>query len=243
MNTPNRLNIDAAALTSSLRRLSEPSGDTNLHDAVRAVIDACVTLFTVDGSGLMVADDQGQLRYAVATDGPGRLLEKSQLETGQGPCIDTFVHDRITIVDDIEHDERYPEIATDLAAAGVRAVLGVPVRLGGLPIGSLDVYKHGAHGWDESEREALRSYGRVLEATISAAVAADRAGELADQLGYALENRVPIERGIGFLMGRDGLDHAAAFNRLRRSARSSRRRIGEVAEALLRDGRLPGETP
>jgi hypothetical protein len=34
-----------------------------------------------------------------------------------------------------------------------------------------------------------------------------------------------------------------AFDRLRTSARSSRRKIGEVAEALLRTGRLPGEHP
>jgi AmiR/NasT family two-component response regulator len=42
-------------------------------------------------------------------------------------------------------------------------------------------------------------------------------------------------------MARDGLDQTAAFDRLRRAARSSRRRIGHVADELLRSGRLPGE--
>ena len=42
-----------------------------------------------------------------------------------------------------------------------------------------------------------------------------------------------IERAIGLLMGRDGVDGATAFNELRRAARSSRRRVNAVAEALL----------
>jgi AmiR/NasT family two-component response regulator len=42
-------------------------------------------------------------------------------------------------------------------------------------------------------------------------------------------------------MGRDGLDHADAFNRLRRASRNTRRRVGEVAEELLRTGTLPDE--
>ena len=38
----------------------------------------------------------------------------------------------------------------------------------------------------------------------AAAVAAQNAGELAAQLQYALDYRVIIERGVGYLMARDG---------------------------------------
>jgi AmiR/NasT family two-component response regulator len=120
-------------------------------------------------------------------------------------------------------------------------MLGVPVYLSGLPVGSLDVYLDTPHMWDRIEQRALRSYADVVGSMMEAALTAHQAGELADQLNYALEHRVPIERGIGYLMARDGLDHADAFNRLRRSARNARRRIGEAAEELLRTGALPDE--
>ena len=42
-----------------------------------------------------------------------------------------------------------------------------------------------------------------------------------------------IERAIGLLMGRDGVDGPSAFNELRRAARNSRRRVSEVAEEVL----------
>ena len=48
-----------------------------------------------------------------------------------------------------------------------------------------------------------------------------RTGELAAQLQYALDYRVIIERGVGYLMARDGLDSMTAFNRLRRAARDT----------------------
>ena len=51
--------------------------------------------------------------------------------------------------------------------------------------------------------------------------------------------RVVIERATGFLMASERLDAVQAFDRLRQSARSSRRKIGAVAEELLRTGRLP----
>lgn len=42
-----------------------------------------------------------------------------------------------------------------------------------------------------------------------------------------------IERAVGLLMGRDGLEQPEAFNRLRQAARSAGREVGDVARELL----------
>jgi GAF domain-containing protein len=234
-------NVDAKALAASLSRLQQqPEGHT-LSGSLQQVVDACVQLFTVTGSGLMVADAQSVLRYAVATDGPGQELEDVQLEAGEGPCVLAFVADQLVETEDASADPRWPSIADRIRPLGIRGMLGVPVHLSGIPIGSLDVYLDVPHAWDGSEQRALSRYADVVEVMIETALAADRAGELAEQLNYALDYRVPIERGVGYLMARDGIDHAQAFNRLRLAARSSRRRIGDVAEQLLQTGRLPQE--
>jgi AmiR/NasT family two-component response regulator len=56
-----------------------------------------------------------------------------------------------------------------------------------------------------------------------------------------LDYRVIIERGVGYLMARDGLDSMTAFNRLRRAARDTQSKIGDVAQRLVSSGRLPTE--
>ena len=235
--------IDAHALAASLRRLEKQQADTVLEDSLQRVVDACTQMFDITGSGLMLADESGDLRYAVSTDPSSQLLEDAQLATGEGPCIDTFVHDAVTGTPDVGSDPRWPQLAPALRDTDIRAVLGVPVHLSGIAVASLDIYLNRTHDWDAAERHALSRFGDVAEAMLATAVSAEQAGALANQLNYALDYRIPIERGVGYLMARENLDHIAAFNRLRSAARSTRTKIGDVAQALLDTGRLPGESP
>jgi len=233
--------IDARALAASLRRLHPGSGEAVLLRSLQRVTDACEQLFTINGCGLMLADEHNVLRYVVATRGDGRLLEAAQIEAGEGPCVETFVRNESVATEDVTRDPRWPLLAKVMQGAGIGGVLGVPVRLSSIPVGSLDVYRTEPCSWDRSERQALLRDGLVVEAMLATALAAQQAGELAAQLDYALDYRVPIERGVGYLMARDGIPNAEAFSRLRSAARNSRRKIGDVAEVLLSTGRLPGE--
>jgi GAF domain-containing protein len=231
-------NVDPQKLAASLRRLGESSGE-GISAAIERVVTACVDLFGVDGSGLMVADEQNNLRYVASSDGPGKVLEQVQTDTGQGPCVDTFVHGRSVHTADIAVDERWLTSREVIAAHGVRSVLGVPVQLGGVTVGSLDVYREHPHEWDDSEQEALTRYAAVVEATLGAALAAHDATELARQLQYALDNRVLIERAVGFVMASADVDAVVAFDLLRRSARRRRLRVADVASEVLETRRAP----
>jgi GAF domain-containing protein len=233
--------IDPQALAASLRRLTSAPNAKSSEGSLRRVIEACLQMFSVQGSGLMITDERSALRYVVSSDGPGRLLEKAQIETGEGPCVDTFVRDEVTVCTDVANDRRWPKLGPIMRGSGVAAVLGVPVHLSGLCVASLNLYRSTTQEWDPAECAALTRYGQVVGATLGAIVSAEQAGELAAQLNYALDYRVPIERGVGYLMARDRIDQVEAFTRLRSAARSSRRKIGDVAEDLLSTGRLPNE--
>jgi len=230
--------IDPAQLSRSLHRL-EPVRNGDVSAALQQAITACVELFGVTGSGLMIADEDNTLRAAVASDGPGRILENVQAETGQGPCVDTFVNGRNVSTEDLTTESRWPASRDALVRQGVRAVLGAPVVLGGVTVGSLDVYRDQPHRWDDTESGALSRYSRVLETILEAALRARQNKELADQLQYALDNRVVVERAVGYLMAAHGVDAVTAFNLLRRTARDRRRKAVDVARHLLDTGALP----
>ena len=80
------------------------------------------------------------------------------------------------------------------------------------------MYGDSARAWDESERAAIQSFNAVIEAQIASALAFRHHGRVVEQLQYALENRVTIERAIGMLMARHDLDAVAAFHLLRNDA-------------------------
>jgi GAF domain-containing protein len=235
------MSIDDAALAESLRRLSQPRDDDgSLTSALNVVVAACVDLFAVDGAGVLLADEQDMLVYAAASDGPGRLLEQTEAEAGEGPCTEAFVQGRVvTSRDIIAETERWPTLARVMAGQPVRAVLGTPVVLGGVPIGTLDVYQERPHDWDDSEIAAIGRYAEVISTTLGAALQAHTAGELARQLQYALDYRVVIERAVGYLMAKESMDGVAAFNALRTAARTRRTKIGLVSEHVLDTGSLP----
>ena len=91
-------------------------------------------------------------------------------------------------------------------------------------------------------RQVCRQCGNVSSAVaslLSAAVTAQVKGRLADQLQAALEHRWLIEQAKGVLMGRERVDAQAAFERLRRSARSSGRRVADVAREVTAGKPLP----
>ena len=112
------------------------------------------------------------------------------------------------------------------------AVLGLPTRLGA-PVGTLNLYCERPRAWDASEVAALEAYTGLLEARLGHAVLAREHSKIVDQLQFALDSRVTIERAVGLLMGRDEVDNMTAFHALRREARSSRRRVLTIAEELL----------
>jgi AmiR/NasT family two-component response regulator len=60
-----------------------------------------------------------------------------------------------------------------------------------------------------------------------------RLNQKVEQLQTALERRTLIERAKGILMERHGIDDQEAFQRLRERARSSGRRVVDVAQAVL----------
>ncbi|HEY6591895.1 MAG TPA: ANTAR domain-containing protein, partial [Actinomycetota bacterium] len=66
------------------------------------------------------------------------------------------------------------------------------------------------------------------------AVRAHVSGKAAGQLQRALDHRSLVEQAKGVIMERRGLDQQAAFELLRAQARSTRRRLHDVAAEVAR---------
>ena len=81
----------------------------------------------------------------------------------------------------------------------------------------------------------------MIEGTLIAALQVRERGELAAQLQHALDHRIVIERAVGVIMGRDSIDAVTAYNKLREVARSSERKVADVAAELL--AKIPGNLP
>jgi GAF domain-containing protein len=138
---------------------------------------AAKQLFMVEAAGIMLADNDGTLRSARASDQRAQTLEDSQERFAAGPCAQAFATGRPVVMRDATLEPRWGEVRHAFAEARIRSGLSVPLRLGGCPIGTLDVYAAAPGGWDETEVSALQAYAGVVATLLGAAARATvRAG-------------------------------------------------------------------
>ena len=234
------MHIDEEALRSSLQRLRQAAFDADVAAVMKRAVNSIYGVFGCNGAGTMFVTEAGHLSYVAASDEAGRQLEEAQAAAGQGPCYDSYVYAREIASSDLRADDRWPGLPAHLIPE-VRAVAGIPIMLSGSPVGTLNVYRDRPTDWDSSDIQALRAYSDLIAEAIGAALAAQEHSVLADQLRYALDYRVIIERAVGYLMGAHGLDAVTAFSILRKRARDSRRRVADLAAEVL--GRAPGDGP
>jgi GAF domain-containing protein len=230
-----QMQIDPVVLTASIGELYGLDLERGLTPTLQQVVMAAKTLFNVDGAGLMLADPDGALRWASASEQHSQLVEEDQERMAGGPCMAAFVQRAAVAVRNASTEPDIEGSRSVLLSAGIQAALSVPVELQGGPIGTLDIYSTTPRDWDDSEVGALQAYAGIVANLLGSAAAAHLKGQLADQLQAALAHRALIEQAKGVLMEREHLDPAAAFERLRAVARSSSRKVADVAHDVLAD--------
>jgi signal transduction protein with GAF and PtsI domain len=187
----------------------------------------------VDGTGLTLAHEDGQPRWVAVSDAAMELLEQTQHDYGEGPCLTAFAENRVVAVEDLRSERVWDRIAAVVGQLQVRGVLSVPVRLADQPVGTLDVYATKPRAWSTGEVEALGALAVVTAELVSTGVElANREVEVA-QLRQALASRVWIEQAKGVLAATDGGSPDAAFQQLRNRARSSSRKLADLAQEVV----------
>jgi GAF domain-containing protein len=231
--------IDPSMLAKSIGTLTDLQPDQDLAVTLQQAVQAAKQLFDADAAGVMLVDMEGSLRWASASDQRAQVLEDNQEVFAAGPCMEAFTSGRPAVMHDATLERRWGKITLTFVEVRIRSGLSVPVDLGGGPIGTLDVYAAEPRGWDESEVSALLAYAEVVATLLGAAAKAQLRGALAEQLQTALASRGLIERAKGALMERERLDDQEAFTHLRRAARSSGRKLTEVAREVAEGRSLP----
>jgi GAF domain-containing protein len=173
------LQIDPAALAASIGALPDLDLERGLTTTLQQVVLAARTLFGADGAGLMLADADGELRWASATDQQSQLVEEDQERLGKGPCRAAFSQRMAIAVHNASTEPDPDGSRSVLRSAGFQGALSVPVEVHGGPIGSLDLYSSQPRDWDDSEIGALQAYAGIVANLLGSAAAAHVKGRLA----------------------------------------------------------------
>lgn len=195
------------------------------------VLTRCLDLLAVDGAGMMVVPEaaRGPVPVASSAD-PVRSLQESAYPAG--PAGETFASGLRTDCPDLAAEARWPGFRRVARQSGFAAVHTLPMRLHGRMIGVLTLSATRPGTLTEYDLDA----GQVLADVGALGVGSyqGRQSELrADQLQTALHSRVVIEQAKGLIAERLAIPVDEAFEILRTQARSRRRKLHEMAAAVL----------
>jgi PAS domain-containing protein len=221
------------ATTAAPSSTRSPRDFDYLAVALHGVIQVATPLLRADDVGLLLVDQDGSLRDVTAADQPEQAFERAERDLGEGPDIDAFASGEVVWTGDLWVDPRWPRLGPVARDSQVRGVLAAPVGDHAHPLGICKALTHNPWTWTDRDIEAIRAFAAILAQVISSVTNAQQNGELAAQLQYALESRVLIEQAKGMLMERHALSDGAAFERLRLEARSSSRKLTDVARELI----------
>ena len=206
------------------------------------VCAAMVVGVPVDGAGLTVMVSTTVWETMHATDEVATGLEELQLTLGQGPCVDTFTLDGPVLVPDLEATDvlaRWPAFAPAALDTGARAIFAVPLQLGAIRWGAVDLYRAARGSLSEqgvADALAFADAASMLLLDGMAGVPPEVA-ELAWQHADPTANQAQVHEATGMIMVQLGVRAEAAFARLRGHAFAHERRLGDVARDVV-DRRL-----
>jgi hypothetical protein len=230
------LSVDRDAFAGSLGELPGARPDPGgLFATLQRVIDATRVVFQVDGASLALEHEDGSLRWVVVTDGAAGLLEDAQRELGEGPGLAAYGDAVAVVVVDLATDRRFARLAAVVTPRGLHGVLAVPVVVAGRPVGALSVYATQPCPWSGIDVAAVGAYAGVVAELVAAGMALDARDAEVAELTQALTARVWVEQAKGALVATEGLDPAAASERLRARAGASQRTVAEVAREVVQD--------
>ena len=220
--------------------------DFDVVDLLTTLVDRCVEVLDVAAAGIMLATPPGELQFITASSEAMRVVELFELQTAEGPCLDSFRSRQPVVNQDLaEAGDRWPQFAPVAVGEGFRGADAIPMRLRGEVIGALNLFRKEASSLNDGDLIAAQALADVATIAILQHQAAADTHVVNTQLREALDSRIIIEQAKGVIAERQHIDMEHAFAQLRRHARHHNQRLVDTASNIINGAHGPttADTP
>ncbi len=209
--------------------------DFDVVELLTLLTSRCVEVLGIEAAGIMLLGPDGELRVMASSSDTMRILELFEIQSSEGPCLDSYREGRTVAVADLSlSNGGWPRFTAEAFAAGFRSVQAIPMRLRGSVIGALNLFDTVPGLMPDADVEIAQAFADVATIAILQQRATLEAQVLNEQLATALNSRIAIEQAKGILAERMNCGMEEAFAYLRNHARRSNRRLIAVAEDVIK---------
>lgn len=217
---------------------------TDLHDSLPPLstkdlpwrlVRVCVDSVPVTGAGIIVMADSGPGAMLACTDGAARIMEELQFTLGEGPCVDASVGGRPVLLPQFADTgpPRWPGFAAGALEAGVQAIFALPLQVGGIRVGVLDLYRDVEGDLDASELAEALAFADAATAVLIQLQARSGSDDADAGLVSLVDDRAEVHQATGMISVQAMLSLAEALVLLRARAYASERPLLDVARDVI----------
>jgi hypothetical protein len=204
--------------------------------SVEHVCAAAMSAVGVDRAAVAVALLASPRETMYASDPVAAEVEELTLTVGEGPGVDALAGGPALIADLIAADclARWPVFAPAALHAGVRAVFALPLQVGGIRLGVLDLYRAEPGELDREQlADALVLADTACALLLDAAPRRDRPRPDGAWPEQASSPHPEVHQATGMITVQLGVSVAVALIRLRAYAYAHDRRLRDVAADVV----------
>lgn len=226
---------DMASLRVAQILASLDDGQRRPQDLPQRLVVACGRALPVTGVGLVLMTDAGPAGTVAITDGPAATMEDLQFTLGEGPCVEASRTGRPVLQPELgaTGPSRWPAFTAGALEAGIRAIFAFPLRVGGIRLGVLDVYRDQVGALTDADlTEALCFADAATAVLLHLQEQGSSHGSHLDAIPV-VEDRAQVHQATGVVSVQAGVSIGEALVRLRARSYASERPILELSRDVL----------
>ncbi|MEN0083457.1 MAG: GAF and ANTAR domain-containing protein [Leifsonia sp.] len=213
-------------------------------DLMQRLVDTCRDLLHVTASGVLLADEAGELDLMASTSEASRLVEIFQISAYSGPCIESFTTGKVVSLPDLSlTPERWSLFRDKATEEGFAAIIAIPLRLRETTIGTLNLLRDSPGELAETDLVAAQAFADVATIGILHQRTLRESETIREQLQTALNSRIVIEQAKGVVAQLHRITIDDAFAVMRDHARRNQEGLTTVAEAIVARRLVPPLPP
>lgn len=197
---------------------------------VAHVCAAATSTTVTDGAAIAVALTATPRETIYSSDRTASEIEELSLTLGEGPCVDALGGTLVLVPDlgTVQSRARWPVFAPAAVEAGVQAIFALPLRVGAIRLGVLDLYRAGPGELDHEQLlDALMLADTACALLLDAVdTALPASGRIPESAGL---QHPEVHQATGMVSVQLGLSVTLALIRLRAYAYVHNRRLRDVA--------------
>ena len=183
-------------------------------------------------AAVTIAMANGALTFA-ASDRRLEELHRRQLDSDDGPVVETLRHNEPRRVDAITAECRWPAFCRAAAEAGFGSCLVLPLRTDRQPAGAVALYGDEPNVFRGAAHDVALLVAAQGGTAVHNAALYRTCRRMVDNLHAGLESRAVIEQAKGIVHAELGVSPAEAFHLLSRYSQNTNQRVRKISAGLV----------